>query len=76
MPRDFVAGQSQVGVRGGNLSPADYLSRSSGAWRSEVGTSLTPKWPTGIGGTGNEGVASYVQKNPLRNRLCRVHLLA
>jgi phosphate transport system substrate-binding protein len=23
---------------------------------------LAPKWPTGIGGTGNEGVASYVQR--------------
>src|SRR5262249_8946273 len=40
----------------------DYLSQSSAAWRSEVGTALLPKWPTGVGGTGNEGVASYVQR--------------
>src|SRR5262249_1383626 len=40
----------------------DYLSRSSSSWRSEVGASLAPKWPTGVGGAGNEGVASYVQR--------------
>jgi phosphate transport system substrate-binding protein len=40
----------------------DYLSRSSTDWRSMVGSSLSPKWPTGTGGTGNEGVASYVQR--------------
>jgi len=27
-----------------------------------VGASLTPKWPTGVGGEGNDGVASYVQR--------------
>jgi phosphate transport system substrate-binding protein len=47
---------------GSSLLWTDYLSRSSGTWRSEVGASLAPKWPTGIGGTGNEGVASYVQR--------------
>jgi phosphate transport system substrate-binding protein len=47
---------------GSSLLWTDYLSRSSGAWRSAVGASLAPKWPTGIGGTGNEGVASYVQR--------------
>jgi len=47
---------------GSSLLWTDYLSRSSSAWRSGVGASLTPKWPMGIGGTGNEGVASYVQR--------------
>jgi phosphate transport system substrate-binding protein len=47
---------------GSSLLWTDYLSRSSSAWRSGVGASLAPKWPTGIGGTGNEGVASYVQR--------------
>jgi phosphate transport system substrate-binding protein len=47
---------------GSSLLWTDYLSRSSATWQSEVGASLTPKWPTGIGGTGNEGVASYVQR--------------
>jgi phosphate transport system substrate-binding protein len=47
---------------GSSLLWTDYLSRSSSAWRSAVGVSLAPEWPTGIGGTGNEGVASYVQR--------------
>jgi phosphate transport system substrate-binding protein len=39
-----------------------FLSRSSPTWRSEVGESLMPRWPVGVGGVGNEGVASYVQR--------------
>jgi len=47
---------------GSSLLWTDYLSRSSSVWQADVGASLTPKWPTGIGGAGNEGVASYVQR--------------
>jgi phosphate transport system substrate-binding protein len=47
---------------GSSLLWTEYLSQSSPSWRSAVGASLTPSWPTGIGGTGNEGVASYVQR--------------
>ena len=39
-----------------------FLSRSSPTWRSEVGESLAPRWPVGVGGVGNEGVASHVQR--------------
>jgi phosphate transport system substrate-binding protein len=47
---------------GSSLLWTEYLSSSSSAWQSGVGAALAPKWPTGIGGTGNEGVASYVQR--------------
>jgi phosphate transport system substrate-binding protein len=47
---------------GTSLLWTDYLSRSSTEWQSSVGVSLTPKWPTGVGGAGNDGVASYVQR--------------
>jgi len=47
---------------GTSLLWTDFLSRSSAAWKSSVGVSLTPKWPTGVGGAGNDGVASYVQR--------------
>lgn len=40
----------------------DFLSRSSSLWRSEVGAAISPRWPTGTGGVGNEGVAAYVQR--------------
>jgi phosphate transport system substrate-binding protein len=40
----------------------NYLSRVSAGWKSAVGEGTSVKWPAGVGGKGNEGVASYVQK--------------
>ena len=40
----------------------NYLSKVSPSFKTTVGEGTSVKWPTGIGGKGNEGVASYVQK--------------
>ena len=40
----------------------NYLSKASPEFKSTVGEGTSVKWPTGVGGKGNEGVASYVQK--------------
>ena len=40
----------------------NYLSKASADWKSQVGEGTSVKWLTGVGGKGNEGVASYVQK--------------
>jgi phosphate transport system substrate-binding protein len=40
----------------------NYLSKVSPEFKSTVGEGTSVKWPTGVGGKGNEGVASYVQK--------------
>lgn len=40
----------------------DYLSKVSGDWKSQVGSSTAVKWPLGLGGKGNEGVAGYVRQ--------------
>ena len=40
----------------------NYLSKVSGEWKSRVGEGTSVKWPTGIGGKGNEGVAAYVKQ--------------
>jgi phosphate transport system substrate-binding protein len=40
----------------------NYLSKVSGDWKSKVGEGTSVKWPTGIGGKGNEGVAAYVKQ--------------
>ncbi|NOZ02175.1 MAG: phosphate ABC transporter substrate-binding protein PstS [Deltaproteobacteria bacterium] len=37
-----------------------YLSRVSPKWKSTVGWAKAVRWPTGIGGKGNEGVSAYV----------------
>ncbi len=40
----------------------NYLSKVSETWKESVGNAKSVKWPAGVGGKGNEGVASYVQR--------------
>lgn len=40
----------------------NYLSKVSMEWRNKVGNDKAVAWPVGIGGKGNEGVASYVKR--------------
>jgi len=40
----------------------NYLSKVSPDFKSAIGEGTAVKWPTGVGGKGNEGVANYVQK--------------
>src|SRR6185369_8762824 len=40
----------------------NYLSKVSPEWKTKVGEGTSVNWPTGVGGKGNEGVASYVQR--------------
>ena len=42
----------------------NYLSKVSPEWKSKVGEGTSVSWPAGVGGKGNEGVASYVQRIP------------
>jgi len=39
-----------------------FLSKVSDEWKKKVGAGKAVSWPVGIGGKGNEGVASYVQR--------------
>jgi len=40
----------------------DYLSKVSSDWQSQVGKGTSVKWPVGLGGKGNEGVAGMVRQ--------------
>ncbi|MHC9085938.1 phosphate ABC transporter substrate-binding protein PstS [Luteimonas sp. RIT-PG2_3] len=40
----------------------NYLSKVSNDWKTSVGEGTSVKWPSGIGGKGNEGVAAYVKQ--------------
>lgn len=42
----------------------DYLSKVSPDWKSQVGSNTSVKWPKGMGGKGNEGVAGSVRLLP------------
>ncbi len=40
----------------------NYLTKVSKTWASKVGNDKSVAWPAGVGGKGNEGVASYVNR--------------
>jgi len=40
----------------------NYLSKVNPEWKSKVGEGKSVQWAGGVGGKGNEGVASYVQQ--------------
>jgi phosphate transport system substrate-binding protein len=40
----------------------DYLSKVSNDWKNQVGKGTSVKWPVGLGGKGNEGVAGMVRQ--------------
>ena len=42
----------------------DYLAKVSPEWKTKVGVNASVNWPTGVGGRGNEGVASTVKQTP------------
>ncbi len=42
----------------------NYLCKVSPAWKRSVGNAKSVRWPTGVGGKGNAGVAAFVQRIP------------
>jgi phosphate transport system substrate-binding protein len=41
----------------------NYLSKVSATWRKQVGNATSVKWPVGIGGKGNPGIAQAVKNS-------------
>jgi phosphate transport system substrate-binding protein len=42
----------------------DYLCKISKEWEEKVGRGTSVKWPAGLGGKGNEGVAGQIKNTP------------
>jgi phosphate transport system substrate-binding protein len=42
----------------------NYLAAVNGAWKTKVGAGKSVNWPVGLGGKGNEGIASLVRQTP------------
>ncbi len=42
----------------------DYLAKVSPRWKKTVGTAKAVRWPTGLGGKGNPGVAGQIANTP------------
>jgi phosphate transport system substrate-binding protein len=49
---------------GTNYVFTDYLAKVSADFKTKVGVGKSVKWPTGLGGKGNEGVTGLVKSTP------------
>lgn len=62
LPADSISVVHRSDGSGTTFIFVNYLSKVSDEWKSKVGEGTSVNWPVGVGGKGNEGVASYVQK--------------
>ena len=62
LPRSNITVVHRIDASGTTYLWSDYLSKVSPEWKTRLGTARLLAWPVGVGGTGNEGVASYVQR--------------
>jgi phosphate transport system substrate-binding protein len=62
LPADDITVVHRSDGSGTTFLWTNYLSKASPAFKAAVGEGTAVKWPAGVGGKGNEGVASYVQK--------------
>lgn len=62
LPNLAVAVVHRSDGSGSSFIWTNYLSKVSANWRDQVGEGSAVRWPVGVGGKGNEGVASYVKQ--------------
>ncbi len=62
LPNDAISVVYRSDGSGTTFIWTNYLSKVSADFKSTIGEGTAVKWPVGLGGKGNEGVASYVQK--------------
>lgn len=62
LPHQAITTVHRSDGSGTTFNFTNYLSKVSAEWKSKVGDDTSVKWPNGIGGKGNAGVASYVQQ--------------
>jgi phosphate transport system substrate-binding protein len=62
LPADAITVVYRSDGSGTTFIWTNYLSKQSPEFKTTVGEGTSVKWPAGVGGKGNEGVASYVQK--------------
>ncbi len=62
LPAQKITVVHRSDASGTTFNFVNYLAKVNGDWKSSVGEGTAVKWPTGIGGKGNEGVAAYVKQ--------------
>jgi phosphate transport system substrate-binding protein len=64
LPDTAIAVVRRADGSGTSFNFTDYLSKVNAEWKAKVGSGTTVVWPVGLGGKGNEGVSSFVQRLP------------
>jgi phosphate transport system substrate-binding protein len=62
LPNEAIVPVYRSDGSGTSYAFTDYLSQISGTWKSKIGFSTQPSFPTGIGAKGSSGVAGVVSK--------------
>ncbi len=62
LPDDAITVVHRSDGSGTTFIFTNYLSKVSPEWKTKVGEEASVAWPAGVGGKGNEGVASYVKQ--------------
>ncbi|MDO9065327.1 MAG: phosphate ABC transporter substrate-binding protein PstS [Sulfuricella sp.] len=62
LPDDLITVVHRSDGSGTTFIFTNYLSKVSPEWKTKVGEEASVAWPAGVGGKGNEGVASYVKQ--------------
>lgn len=64
LPGDDIVVVHRSDGSGTSFIWTDFLSKASDQWKSQVGADASVKWPVGLGGKGNEGVAGLIKQTP------------
>jgi phosphate transport system substrate-binding protein len=62
LPADNITVVRRADSSGTSFLFTDYLAKASPDWKLKIGAGTAVKWPVGVGGKGNEGVAANVQR--------------
>jgi phosphate transport system substrate-binding protein len=62
LPSDSIVVVHRSDGSGTTFIFTDYLSKVSSDWNNQVGKGTSVKWPVGLGGKGNEGVAGMIRQ--------------
>lgn len=64
LPDTFISVAYRSDGSGTTYVFTDYLAKVSTEWKEKVGAGKSVKWPVGLGGKGNEGVAGLIKQTP------------
>lgn len=62
LPDQYITVIHRSDGSGSTFLFTNYLSKVSPEWKSKVGFDAIVNWPVGVGGTGNDGVATYIRR--------------